>query len=78
MTDIEQTFALLEAAEQRQRDETRRTTQATREVCAGLQVKDVVGGARLERATCGLLNDNDVPMYDPEWHEKSYRAGRWR
>ena len=31
MTDIEQTFALLEAAEQRQRDETRRTTQATRE-----------------------------------------------
>ena len=31
MTDIEKTFALLEAAEQRQRDEAKRTAQAARE-----------------------------------------------
>jgi hypothetical protein len=36
------------------------------------------GVAELVARSRGLLHDGDISMFDPDWHEKSLRAGRWR
>jgi hypothetical protein len=36
------------------------------------------GVATLVARSRGLLHDNDVSMFDEDWHGKSLRGGRWR